>query len=107
MIGYAMLPPVPAPGAQASAVLLALRQLERAEARLEDLRGAEPPPPPARRRLIGMMEIQVSADLARLLTALQEAGGGTARRAGAEATASYRRVLSSEGAPAAALRAAA
>lgn len=100
MIGYAMLPPVPAPGAPAPAVLLALRQLERTEARLQDLRGTEPPPPPAQRRLIGTMEIQVSADLARLLMALQEAGGGAARRPGAEAAASYRRVLASEGAPA-------
>jgi len=94
MIGYAMLPPVPAPGAPVPAMLVALRQLERTEARLQGIRDGEPPPGTAQRILIGAIENKVSADVARLLRDLQETSAGGAVRPPSDARASYARAVS-------------
>lgn len=106
MISYAMLPPIPAPGAPAPAMLVALRQLERTEARLQGIRDGEPPPWAAQRILIGAIENKVAADVARLLKDLQETSAGGGLRPPSEARASYARVLSPP-APGPAFRAAA
>jgi hypothetical protein len=45
MIGYSMLSHVPASGAPAPAMLVALHLLEQTEARLQGIRNGEPPHP--------------------------------------------------------------